>query len=89
MDKRLIFVILLIFCPIALESATDCTKLRVGQFICPDPDSSYDYIDKNTQSVIGCTKEGKAKVRCLASEGIICEDTSNNTFYSTIPCEYT
>ena len=87
--KKVIFLIIVMFCPKALESATDCLKLRVGQFICPDPDSAYDYIDKNTQSVIGCSKEGTAKVRCIASEGIICEDSSNNTFYSSIPCEYT
>jgi hypothetical protein len=89
MEKAIILIILVIFCPIALESATDCSKLRVGQFFCPDPDSSYDYIDKRTQSVIGCTKEGTAKVRCIASEGIICEESSNNTFYGSIPCEYT
>ncbi|KAL7051643.1 hypothetical protein ACKWTF_004545 [Chironomus riparius] len=89
MDRKVIILIIVIFCPIALESATDCSKLRIGQFLCPDPDSSYDYIDKNTQSVIGCSKEGTAKVRCIASEGIICEDSSNNTFYSSIPCEYT
>lgn len=89
MNKWKFSIILLIIFPIALESATDCTKLHVGQFLCPDPDSKYDYIDKETQSVIGCTKEGYAKVRCIASEGIICADTSNNTFYGTIPCDYT
>lgn len=59
--KRFKFVILLLIIGLAsLESATDCTKLRAGQFICPDPDSSYDYIDKNTQSVIGCKEDRTA-----------------------------
>lgn len=60
MIRTKILVFLLIVAPIALESATDCTKLRVGQFLCPDPDSNYKYIDEKTQSVVGCTKEGKA-----------------------------
>lgn len=51
---------MLIIVPITLESTTDCNKLRVGQYLCPDPDSSYHYIDDKTQSVVGCTKEGKA-----------------------------
>lgn len=55
-----VLVVLLISAPYALESATDCSKLRVGQFLCPDPDSSYKYIDEKTQSIIGCTKEGIA-----------------------------
>lgn len=56
-----IIVFLLIIAPIALNSATDCSRLRVGQFLCPDPDNSYKYIDEKTQSVAGCTKEGTAK----------------------------
>ena len=36
------------------------TELRWGQFMCPDPDSNYEYIDKATQQPIGCTKENKA-----------------------------
>lgn len=71
------------------NEGVDCTKLRLGQFFCPDPDSSYDYIDHKTQSVIGCTKNGTAKVRCIAAEGIICKESGNNTFSGTIPCDYT
>lgn len=56
-----ILVFLLITAPYALESATDCSKLRVGQKICPDPDRSYKYIDEETQSIFGCTREGTAK----------------------------
>lgn len=51
---------LLILTPFALESATDCSKLRIGQFLCPDPDNNYKYIDEKTQSVVGCTQDGKA-----------------------------
>lgn len=55
-----ILVFLLISTPYALQSTTDCTKLRTGQFLCPDPDSNYKYIDAKTQSVIGCNEEGIA-----------------------------
>jgi hypothetical protein len=33
----------------------------MGQYICPDPDSTYSYIDPKTQQPYGCTKENKAK----------------------------
>lgn len=106
MSRLQITVFLLVLAPFALESATDCSKLRAGQFLCPDPDSSYKFIDEKTQSVAGCTSERKAigkyfewfksfklilvlLVRCLASEGIICSDSGNNTFHASIPCEYT
>lgn len=58
--REKIICFLLITIPYALESATDCSKLRVGQSLCPDPDSSYKFIDEKTQSVMGCTKDGKA-----------------------------
>lgn len=80
---------LIIIALTTLESATDCTKLRVGQFLCPDPANDYAYIDEKTQSVKGCTKEGKATVRCIAADGIECLDTLNRTFSGTIPCDYT
>lgn len=107
MYKIRALVLLLITTPYALESASDCSKLRVGQFLCPDPDSSYNYIDEKTQSIIGCTKEGKAigeiskclfykiyniylfAARCLASEGITCSSTGNNTFHHSVPCDFT
>jgi hypothetical protein len=56
MFKTSLIILLL---PLALNSATgttDCTKLLVGQFLCPDPDSSYKYIDEKTQSVSFFTK---------------------------------
>ncbi|KAG5677836.1 hypothetical protein PVAND_007558 [Polypedilum vanderplanki] len=89
MNRAKSVILFLFLGSIAIVYATDCTKLRVGQFLCPDPDSSYDYIDKNTQSVIGCKNDSTATVRCLASEGIICSDTGNNTFYGKIDCDYT
>ena len=58
--RLLIISLFLLILPYTLESATDCSKLRVGQFLCPDPDSSYKYIDEKTQSVVGCSKDGRA-----------------------------
>lgn len=59
-EKIFISFLVLLIAPTALESAIDCTKLRKGQFLCPDPDSNYHYIDKKTQSVKGCQKDGNA-----------------------------
>lgn len=54
------FLILLSLTTVSLEKLTDCTKLKLGQFLCPDPSSNYIYIDPKTQSAIGCQKNGKA-----------------------------
>ncbi|KAK2575664.1 hypothetical protein KPH14_012060 [Odynerus spinipes] len=59
----------------------------MGQYICPHPD--YDFIDPKTQQPKGCTKENKAKVLCLAADGLICTETRNNTFKKDIPCKWT
>lgn len=32
----------------------DCSTLRLGQYICPDP--AHDQIDPNTQQFVGCMK---------------------------------
>ncbi|CAD7078503.1 unnamed protein product [Hermetia illucens] len=53
----------------------DCGSLLMGQFICPDP--SLNQIDPKTQQLRGCTKENKAKVWCVAVEGINCTETKN------------
>lgn len=37
----------------------DCSTLRMGQYLCPDPE--YDLIDPKTQQPRDCTKENKAK----------------------------
>lgn len=38
---------------------TECKNLRLGQFICPDPD--YEFIDPDTQQLRGCTKDNIAQ----------------------------
>ncbi|XP_056638379.1 TM2 domain-containing protein CG10795 isoform X2 [Diorhabda sublineata] len=69
----------------------DCSNLRIGQYICPDPDHKYldEMIDPKTQQLRGCTKENKAKVRCLVANGLFCSDTHNSTFYKDMPCKWT
>lgn len=42
-----------------MEKSIDCNTLRMGQYLCPDPD--YDLVDPKTQQIRGCTKENKAK----------------------------
>lgn len=66
----------------------DCSReLRMGQFMCPDPER--DYIDARTQQPIGCTPEGKAKVWCLAADGLVCSETRNASFLGDMPCNWT
>ncbi|KYQ49177.1 hypothetical protein ALC60_11791 [Trachymyrmex zeteki] len=84
--------LLILLSAIALCDGTDtyeidCSNLRMGQYICPHPD--YDFIDPKTQQPRGCTKENKAKVLCLAADGLICTETKNNTFKKDIPCKWT
>uniref|UniRef100_A0A8D8VXU7 TM2 domain-containing protein CG10795 n=1 Tax=Cacopsylla melanoneura TaxID=428564 RepID=A0A8D8VXU7_9HEMI len=68
---------------------TTCEKLRLGQYICPDPDPKYEYIDKKTQQPRNCTKENFARVRCIAADNIICLETGNSTFFKDMPCQWT
>ncbi|XP_067004562.1 TM2 domain-containing protein biscotti [Anabrus simplex] len=75
--------------PVGGEYEVDCSTLRMGQFLCPDPDPMYEYIDPKTQQPYDCTKENKAKVRCRAAPGIICTETKNSTFKRDIPCKWT
>ncbi|XP_035433025.1 TM2 domain-containing protein CG10795 [Spodoptera frugiperda] len=71
----------------------DCSTLRLGQYICPDPNK--DQIDPNTQQFAGCVKgkevpsEGEADVYCIASEGIICNETNSSSFKRKMPCKWT
>ncbi|KAK9509842.1 hypothetical protein O3M35_004745 [Rhynocoris fuscipes] len=65
----------------------ECSTLRMGQYLCPDPE--YDLIDPKTQQPRGCTKENKAKVVCRAADNIICTETNNSTFKREIPCRWT
>lgn len=65
----------------------NCANLRVGQYMCPDP--NYNHIDAKTQQPIGCTKNNRAKVWCIAATGINCTETNNSSFTSDIPCKWT
>ncbi|XP_049868851.1 TM2 domain-containing protein CG10795 [Pectinophora gossypiella] len=71
----------------------DCSTLRPGQYICPDP--SINPIDPDTQQFKGCVKgkeipsEGEAEVQCIAADGIICNETKNSTFRKKLPCKWT
>lgn len=38
---------------------TECKNLRMGQFMCPDPE--YELIDPKTQQLFGCTKDNVAQ----------------------------
>ncbi|XP_068631686.1 TM2 domain-containing protein biscotti isoform X2 [Battus philenor] len=73
--------------------SVDCSSLRLGQYICPDP--SINQIDPDTQQYRGCTKgktipsEGEADVQCIAAEGIMCIETNNSTFTKKLPCKWT
>lgn len=39
----------------------DCSKLRLGQYICPHPDVIETYIDPKTQQPRGCTQQNRAE----------------------------
>lgn len=60
-----ILVILINFCIRCVQPEfsenymVDCNKLRMGQFLCPDP--HINHIDPKTQQLKGCTKEGRTK----------------------------
>ncbi|XP_065211715.1 TM2 domain-containing protein CG10795 [Planococcus citri] len=69
------------------RNAINCSKLKMGQFICPDP--TYDLIDPKTQQPRGCTDKNIARVPCIVPEGIICNETSNSTFFVDMPCRWT
>lgn len=72
---------------LAVAEKIECGQLRVGQFMCPDPDVNH--IDPKTQQPIGCLKKNVAKVWCKAADGIICTETGNYTFQGEIPCRWT
>lgn len=79
--------ILILFISYTSEIELDCKDLIMGQFLCPDPNIVH--IDAKTQQPIGCTKENKAKVWCLAADGITCLETKNSSFLGEIPCQWT
>ncbi|KAB0804955.1 hypothetical protein PPYR_01925 [Photinus pyralis] len=66
----------------------NCNNLRMGQYLCPDP--NYNHIDSRTQQLAGCNKDtGKAKVWCIAVEGITCMETKNTSFTREMSCIWT
>ncbi|XP_065084848.1 TM2 domain-containing protein CG10795 [Ochlerotatus camptorhynchus] len=74
--------------PCSLEAVEiDCSDLRMGQYLCPDPNVRH--IDPKTQQLRGCTKDNKARVWCLAVEGITCSETKNSSFTREMPCKWT
>jgi len=73
--------------PLTPSKLVDCSMLRMGQYLCPDP--SYNLVDPKTQEIYGCTKENKAKIRCLAVDGLICNETGKRTFTKEVPCKWT
>lgn len=47
----------------ALNVRVECSTLRMGQYLCPDPDDTYtrNLVDPKTQQLRGCTPENKAR----------------------------
>lgn len=41
------------------EVVVDCSTLRMGQYLCPDP--NINHIDPKTQQIRGCRKDNKAR----------------------------
>lgn len=59
----------------ARENVTvDCSTLRLGQYICPDPNATIEHIDPDTQQFRGCVK-GKV----IPSEGVAEGKCKNNS----------
>ncbi|KAH8301510.1 hypothetical protein KR059_005161 [Drosophila kikkawai] len=83
-----LLLLLLSFATITHEVNVDCNELRMmGQFMCPDPGRNH--IDPKTQQLRGCTKEGRARVWCIAADEINCTETGNATFTREVPCKWT
>lgn len=90
-SKRLHFCLTIVFLLFVVQQTNeielDCPELRMGQYLCPDP--NVNHIDPKTQQPYGCTKDGKAKVWCIAVSDITCSQTKNSSFLKDIPCRYT
>lgn len=89
MDSHLIvFLCILAFKLLPIDGVeVDCSQLRVGQFICPDP--IINHIDPKTQQPFDCGKNNIAKVWCIAADGLTCSETKNSSFKGEIPCQWT
>lgn len=71
----------------AVAVDVDCSQLRVGQYMCPDP--NINHIDPKTQQPYDCSKASIAKVWCIAADGLVCNETKNSSFKGEIPCQWT
>lgn len=80
-------LLLTVSIPAYSEIELNCNELRVGQFLCPDP--NINHIDPKTQQPINCNEKNKAKIWCIAADGIICSQTKNSSFLGEIPCRWT
>lgn len=60
-----LFYILFVSEGYANSYVVDCSTLRMGQYLCPDPDVNYaqSLVDPKTQQLRGCTQENKARSR--------------------------
>lgn len=80
--RYLLAIIVLIISDVLHEigcaTDVDCSQLRIGQYMCPDPD--IDHIDSKTQQPIGCTKNNVAKVWCIAAEDLVCNENEKLQF---------
>jgi len=75
-----VLLTIVIYCDhISADYNVECSTLRMGQYICPDPDPSYNYIDPKTQQPYGCTKENKAKGEGFLHLVAVTFDLSFNT----------
>ncbi|XP_016927925.1 TM2 domain-containing protein biscotti [Drosophila suzukii] len=83
-----LLLLLLSFAKGTHQINVDCNELQMmGQFMCPDP--ARGQIDPRTQQLAGCTKEGRARVWCIAANEINCTETGNATFRREVPCKWT
>ncbi|XP_044736580.1 TM2 domain-containing protein CG10795 [Chrysoperla carnea] len=83
----LIIVVLLFSFSNSESKVYNCNELLMGQYLCPDP--NIDHIDDKTQQLKGCTKENKARVWCIAVDGIKCNETNSTRFTTEVPCKWT
>lgn len=63
----LLMVIISIKLFLCQGATLDCNTLRMGQYMCPDPDKDYvkNLIDPKTQQIRGCTPENKAPGKAI------------------------
>lgn len=62
----------------------DCRRLRRGQYSCDPP-----LIHSVTQQPVGCAQNNTAPVTCTLIPGLVCDQTSNDSFVGSVPCQWT